>query len=264
MPISYIYAKDRRTSLIGGEDNAQFEPSGKPAAGYTAETRFFAAPFSVIPKFVVKCPKYSGFYSRYSQPSIIEKNAIDVRLKSAYERERDLWNLFYPEKTAVLFSNGGLRLVLPYLPYKTLRQIDIPDRLSRCQIALAIAYAFKKLYALKLYYNDLNEDNILIEKRAGNIFKAHLIDFGGVGEVSYNQEQSYLIHFISNLSLKQNRPYESYDVIDNIIQDLLCEINMLSPKIDRIFRAGGQALFSRYVDGLREEANFSSWWYLNE
>ena len=255
MPIRYFYANTRRTSFIEGEDSTQFEPRGKPAAGYTADTRFFSAPISTTPQFVVKRPQYAAYYHRYETPSIKKNNKIDVELTPEYERERDLWNLFYPEKKAILFSEGGLRLILPHLPGRTLSQTAIPDQLSRCQIALAIARAFKKLHTLGLYYNDLNEDNILIEKRADNTFEAHLIDFGGVEKKSYNQEQGLLNRYISNSRIQG---------IDNIIQHLLCEINTLvSPRIHRIFQSGGQTLFSRYVDGLREETDFSSWWQLN-
>lgn len=259
MPIRYIYAKTRRSSLIEGDDGTQFEPKGKPAAGYSAETRFFSPPLSSAPQFVVKRPKYAAYYSRYEEHSIQKNNKIDAQLTQEYERERDLWNLFYPEKKAILFSDGGPRLILPYLPGHTLSQTEIPNRLTRCQIALAIARAFKKLHAFNLYYNDLNDDNILIEKRADNTFEAHLIDFGGVGETPFHQEQGLLnrhIRCISN-SIPQG--------IDNIIQYLLSEINTLvRPRIHLIFQPGGHTLFSRYVDGLREETDFSSWWQLNE
>ncbi len=255
MPVQYIYAKNRRTSLIESDDSTQFEPSGKPAAGYSAETRFFSDPRSRTPQFVVKRPKYAKYYSKYEQPSIEKNNRIDVILTAEYKRERELWNIFYPEKKAILFSDGGLRLILPYLPGQTLSQTETSDRLTRYQIALAIARAFKKLHTFKLYYSDLNSDNILIEKRADNIFEAHLIDFGGVGEQFLNQESALLSRYIGKSS-----PID----IDNIIQYLLREINtLLPPRMHLIFQSGKQALFSRYVDELREETDLNSWWQCN-
>lgn len=216
----YQYDTKRRNSTIIANGTI-YSPISKPNAGSSADNRFFGRGNEKV--FLVKRPKY---YNRFGQLNDDEIQKIDARFEDSFRKECELWNLVYPNNKADLFTEKGLRLVLPYLPGDTLGDCLSDDELTRYQQLLSVAYSISELNQLGYTYCDFNLDNVLIDKKPNGEFRAYLIDFGGVESIQdhlgANQELAMITHLIpgSNWQLRFNSS-------EKLIKFLLDEINTI-------------------------------------
>lgn len=229
----YIYGtRERGNSIIEDSNGSTYSALAvKPQAGNTADTRFFGT--GEERKCVVKRPKYHDTSSR--SPKLFKEDVIkkiDKAFEAGYRHEQEIWNLVYPDNKADLFTEGGLRLVLPLLPGVNLRKNESGDLLTRWQQVLSTAYAVQAFHKLGLSYGDFNLDNVLIEQKPNGTFHAYLIDFGCVDrtrEARSNQELSYL-----NGLIPGNHYPNSYRSIDDLINGLITKIRGLEGETNRI------------------------------
>src|SRR5205085_8779175 len=108
---------------------------------------------------------------------------IDLIYENAYKRERDIWNIVYPTNKAELITEGGLRLVLPYIKGENLTKCISSDPIIRCKQLLSVAYAIQAFHQLGWNYTDFNADNVLINEKSDGTFQAYLIDFDAIFEI---------------------------------------------------------------------------------
>lgn len=162
----------RKSSYILSFDGDISTPIGRPAAGSSADTRFFGHHQCI--NYVVKRPHYKNKFGSYSPDRI---RRIEANHLKSYQKEMRVWNEVYPDRRASLFTEQGLRLVLPYLPGKRLSAALCSNRKERCKQLLSVAKALKHLYHIGYKYTDFNTDNVLIDKQEDGGYKAYLIDF---------------------------------------------------------------------------------------
>jgi hypothetical protein len=210
----------RRNSIIQVSDGSIYSSVGVPKSGNTADTRFFGKGEETT--FVVKRPKYYDKHNQFDEKKIQQ---IDISLENEYRKEHEVWNLVYPENKAELFTKGGLRLVLPYLPGNTLTVSLSNNDLTRCQQLLSVAYAIQKFNKLGFKYLDFNTDNVLIEQKSKNLFHAYLIDFNRVSTV--NDWGGNLELYILNILVSKYDLRQHYSSIDALIDGLIAEINTI-------------------------------------
>ncbi|WP_419418461.1 lipopolysaccharide kinase InaA family protein [Legionella sp. D16C41] len=162
----------RVESFIEDEHGVTYFPIAKPSAGFSADNRFFGR---INEKnFLVKRPKY---YDKFGEFNAQQIKQIDKAQEESYRLECERWNLVYPNNKACLFTEDGLRLVLPCLPGKNLSECLSDDELIRCKQLLSVAYAIQKFHNLGFTYTDFNLDNVLLEEKSEGVFQAYLIDF---------------------------------------------------------------------------------------
>lgn len=180
---------DDESSFIE-EEGSKFTPLGLTPHGTKARSRFFGA--DELPKFIVKQPKPQRKpYSFNDLLAALKDPELIIQYQKKYNNELEIWNLVYPENKGYLFTEHGIRLVLPKLPGTTLSSVlinfpmnavTLEDKITLCQIALAVCHEFKRFHQLGLSHNDFNNDNILIEKKPNNTYRAYLIDFDNVSK----------------------------------------------------------------------------------
>lgn len=216
----YVHGtRSRRNSSIQDNDKTFDALSIKPMAGYTADTRFFG-PSNTEKVLVVKRPKYN-------LSNEDDRKKIDDIYANAYKREQNIWNEVYPTNKAHLFTEYGLRLVLPYLPGENLSRCISENPLTRCQQLLSVAHAVKTFHQLGYNYTDFNADNVLIHEKSDGSFQAYLIDFDAVFEIKRfrtNHELLILNGLIGNISQISGI---FYNTIDTYIEALNTEIERL-------------------------------------
>ena len=215
--------QNRRQSFIEDSNGGRCGTIAAPSAGATADTRFFGQGGNI--KFVVKRPKYFNKYEIFSDAKIHE---IDRCFVEEYRREQQVWNLVYPENQADLFTEDGLRLVMPYLPGKTLTAWTNQDinPFTCCQILLSVALAVQRFYRLGFKYSDFNADNVLVAQKPDGSFAAYLIDFNttlNVNEFGGSQELNAL-----NILIPGSNWQSHYKTIDELVVGLVGKINELS------------------------------------
>ncbi|HTM64258.1 MAG TPA: lipopolysaccharide kinase InaA family protein [Gammaproteobacteria bacterium] len=169
----------RQASCIKTTDGNEYIPIGRPGSGNSAYTRFFGT--KEAKKFIVKRPKYFDQFGEYDEAKL---KVIENTLESEYRSEQHAWNLLYPEMPAQLITEGGLRLILPFLPGETLTSCISNDELTRCQQLLSAAIAVQQLHQCGLKYSDFNTDNILIKQKHDGTFRAYLIDLNGMQDIN--------------------------------------------------------------------------------
>jgi hypothetical protein len=212
--------ENRRQSFIEDSNGRRDGTVGVPGAGATAETRFFGQGIDI--RFVVKRPKYYDRYGPFSSERIC---AMDRIFLEGYRREQQIWNLVYPENKADVFTEGGLRLVMPYLPGKTLTfwTNQNLNELTLYQIFLSVAFAVRRFHQLGFKYSDFNTDNVLVAQKPDGSFEAYLIDFEAthkVNEFGGSQELNAL-----NILLPGSNWDSHYKSIDDLIAGLIEKIN---------------------------------------
>ncbi len=172
---------DGDESCIEDVDGNKFTPNGSPSHGWTAWTRFFGHQ-NQPPKYVVKQPRPDKVRS---SSDLRDKKLNNEWNRTRYQHELDIWNLVYPDNKAYLFTDNGIRLVLPYLPGKTLFSFTSreEDQLAWCQLNHAVFCEFKRFTELGLKHCDLKYDNFLIERKQDGTFRAYIIDLDSVGKL---------------------------------------------------------------------------------
>jgi hypothetical protein len=206
-----------------------------PNAGYTSDNRFFGKGKEKI--FVVKRPKY--FNKNGVSFSEEEIKKIDIGHEDSYRKEQEVWNAVYPDNKATIFTEEGIRLVLPYIPCETLAVSLFDDKLIRCQQLLSVAYAVQKFNQLRFTYSDFNLDNVLIEEKLNGVFHAYLIDFHAIDYIkdkrSGNQELANLIQLTPGCDFRTR-----YETVDDYIDSLVAKIDTLKEEqssVDKLFES---------------------------
>ncbi|HAT1971905.1 TPA: hypothetical protein JAN72_04840 [Legionella pneumophila] len=168
-------------SYIEEDEGNKFTPNGVPSHGWTAWTRFFCYQ-NKSPKYVVKQPKPDKIRSL---SDLRDQKLNNEYNKSRYQHELDVWNLVHPDNKAYLFTDNGIRLVLPYLPGKTLFSFTSREegQLTWCQLTQAVFCEFKRFTELGLKHCDMKYDNFLIERKQDGTFRAYIIDLDSVGKL---------------------------------------------------------------------------------
>ncbi|MBA3536815.1 MAG: hypothetical protein H0T84_09430 [Tatlockia sp.] len=218
----------RRNSIIKKNNGETYCAIGFPKAGNTADTRFFGQGKEKI--LVVKRPKYYDKFGPFNEDKI---KRIDQIFESAYRREQEIWNLVYPDNKAELFTDAGVRLVLPYFPGVALKESLSEDEykldpLSLCQKLLAVAYAVQNFYNLGFKCSDFHLDNVLIERKSNDLFHAYLIDFDPVNSINYIGGYKELDAINQLVPGVQWNTY--YKTIDTLINGLIEKIDTLKIK----------------------------------
>ncbi|HAZ7572224.1 hypothetical protein OQJ02_09865 [Legionella sp. PATHC032] len=171
-------------SYIEEDEGDEFTPNGVPSHGWTAWTRFFCHQ-NTSPKYVVKQPKPDKVRAL---SDLRDQKLNNEYNKRRYQHELDVWNLVHPGNKAYLFTDNGIRLVLPYLPGKTLFSFISreEDQLTWCQLTHAVFSEFKRFTELGLKHCDVKYDNFLIERKQDGTFRAYIIDLDSVGKLNPN------------------------------------------------------------------------------
>jgi len=203
--------------LLEGKDETKLTFVSHYSQGRVAQTGLFANASNSV-KRVVKQPVIFNY----------GPNVIAAEIQN-FKNERDKWNIYYPNNPAILVTDasradGGIRLILPWVPGKTYTNVATDDPLLRSKHLLAIACAFLELNEKGLFFYDFNEDNVLLDENADGTFKAYLIDFGGVGKTTCGQELGFLLRHVSC----QTDRHSHIDSIQNIISILHERIAILS------------------------------------
>lgn len=176
--LEYHICTDDEASYIE-EDGIKYIPIYKTPKGNTAYSRFFGT--EKLDKFVVKQPKPAYWKGDLEQ---LKRETLVTDYKTKYENELEIWNRIHPDNKGTLNTNGGLRLILPYLGTRLswwlakfpFRIIKTEEQLEFCQITLAVFLEVKRLHDLGLYHGDFNIDNIVLEKNEDSSFCAYIID----------------------------------------------------------------------------------------
>lgn len=212
----------RSNSVIELNDDSTCAAIARPSAGFTADTRFFGRGKNKL--FVVKRPKYSKYQTD------TEIKMIDHAQEASYRQEQTIWNHVYPNNKAYLSTDGGLRLVLPCLPGKTLTNHLSDNDYTRCLQLLSVAYAIKRFHQLGYTYADFNTDNVLIDEVEPGVFQAYLIDFGSIDKIHLHvggiQEIAMITRLIPGCDWKTQ-----HASCDQLIQTLQERLNLLTREI---------------------------------
>ncbi|KTD46621.1 hypothetical protein Lrub_1543 [Legionella rubrilucens] len=166
------------------EGSEEYIAQGLTPFGYTAYSRFFGS--EKVVRFVVKQPK--PVYWRGDKDELHDERLVTKYL-SRYEAELDKWNQIHPEHPATLAVNQGIRLILPFLPGKTLTSIlyqfpsylsKVGDQVAYCKIALAVFKEVRRVHELGFYHGDFKCDNLLINESHEGVYRAYFIDCDGL------------------------------------------------------------------------------------
>lgn len=212
-------AQSRRGSFIIDAVGRDHVFMSRPYAGNTAYTRFFGNENSE--QFVVKSPKY---FDRFGiEMSASEKQNMDHSFIDSYKKEVAIWNQVYPNNQAQLFTENGLRMVLPKLPGKNMSRCLSDDRLTRCLQLLAAVNAVDHLHQIGYKYSDFNLDNVLLAQNSNGEWAAFLIDFDCMQSVNNNcgSQELQMLNILYHHSDFKSHSKNLADLRAKILQEII-------------------------------------------
>lgn len=206
----------RSDSVIELNSGHACKAIARPSAGFSADTRFFGRDKDRL--FVVKRPRYGKYQTD------IEIKMTDQSQEQCFRQEQCIWNQVYPNHKSYLTTEGGLRLILPCLPGKTLTNHLSDNDHTRCLQLLSVAYAIKHFHQLGYTYADFNTDNVLINEVEPGVYQAYLIDFGNIDKMHQHhggiQELAMITRLIPGCDWRTH-----HDTCDKMIQTLQEKLN---------------------------------------